>query len=662
MAGAAIWIGLASAAAVACAVAYFLERSKRKSAEAAAALEQATGRLSRRAETSERGRAAFYAEILDALPTPVWRRAQDLTIVYANAAYAEAVGAAGAAEAMLEGRELGGDDARRLARRARRTGETLSESRTAVFGEDRKLIEATERPLAAGGLVGDGRDVTALAEAQDGQAKLVEAHAEVLERVGSAIAVFTAAKRLAFFNAAFVELFEFDPETLPDMPLAEMLEDLRARRMLPEVVDFQAYKAERSADFQSLLDPREAYVFLPDGRTLKETAAPHPQGGLIYIYDDVSDRLALERSYRTLDRVQRQTLDALQDGIAVFGEDGRLRLSNPAFDKIFQNDDASAREPHITALADATRNVLTTESWRELRDDLVEAIISRSQAALRARTRTDRVLVIETAPLADGGVLVALYDVTDTHAVEQALRERAQALEAADRLKSEFLGIISYELRTPLTSILGFADMLRAGAAGPVSDRQGEYLDDILSAADSFIAMVDDIIDVAAIEAGKASLARASTPAGEAIAVAASEAAVRIAPLPLNIAPSAESGLVFHADPDRLRQILVRLLIVAGRYARDAATVSIEAKSDGAWASVVVAVGAHRTDGQNAISIEPARTAGASLDLTLAARLAQAHGGELIVERAAPGVLAARCRLPRVVDADAAEPPKAAAV
>ncbi len=656
MAAAGVWIGLTIVLALstlALAALCVRERRRRIAAEAEVGYGSATRQLAARAEAVERARARFYQDVLNALPIPVWRRADDLTLLYANDAYALAVGAATPAEALLHKTELGGADARSLARRSLKTGAALSESRVAVIGEDRRLIEVTERPLGGGGLVGDGRDVTSLAAAQDAQSRLIEAHAEVLERVGSAIAVFTAGRQLAFFNAAFTRLFGFQAEQLADISLTEMLENLRARRMLPEVIDFPAYKAERMADFQSLLEAREEYIFLPNGRTLKETSAPHPQGGLIFIYDDVSDRLALERSYRTLDRVQRQTLDALQEGIAVFGEDGRLRLSNPAFDAVFRSNEQLGREPHVGALADAARSVLTPESWRTTRDDLVSAIVGRATMRIRATTRTGCVLDMETLPLADGGVLVAIYDVTDSHAVEQALRERAQALEAADRLKSEFLGIISYELRTPLTTILGFADMLRAEAAGPVSERQAEYLDDILAAANAFIDMVDDIIDVAAIEAGQASLERASTPAADAIGIAATEAASRIAPLPLNIAPMAEPGLVFNADPDRLRQILVRLLTVAGRYARDAATVRIDARSDGDWAMVTVTVG--KTSGRitSTSGIEPARTAGASLDLTLASRLAQAHGGELIVERAAPGILVARCRLPRILDSAA---------
>jgi signal transduction histidine kinase len=342
-------------------------------------------------------------------------------------------------------------------------------------------------------------------------------------------------------------------------------------------------------------------------------------------------------------------LDALQDGIAVFGEDGRLRLSNPAFGTIFFGDDPSDRAIHIGAMADGARSVLTVESWRRGRDYLVEAVVSRKVTRLRAATRTGRMLAIDTVPLADGGALVAIYDVTDSHAVEQGLRQQAGTLQAVDRLKTEFLASLSYELRTPLTSIVGFADMLRAEIAGPLNGRQIEYLDDILTAANDFQDMVDAIIDVAAIEAGRTSLSQTSTPATEAISVATPEAAARLAPAPLNVAPLAEAGLVIEADPDRLRQILSRLLTVAGRYALDSAKVFVEAKSDGDSAVIAVSVGDPSTQGERSFGTDPACTAGASIDLNLAARLAQAHGGELIVDHAAPGILAARCRLPRSV-------------
>ena len=485
---------------------------------------------------------------------------------------------------------------------------------------------------------------------------------EVLERVGSAVAVFTGGRQLAFCNKAFVDLFGLDPARIEQrIGITELLDDLRRLRMLPEVIDFAAFKAERAAEFQSLMQPRDEFLFLANGRTLKETAAPHPQGGLIYVYEDVSDQIALERSYHTLNRVQRQTLDALQEGIALFGEDGKLRLSNRAFNALFRaEDDGLDAAPHVAALADVAGQSLTDETWDIGRQEMIDAVTSRAPAKLRAQSLDGRTLEIETAPLADGGVLTAMYDVSASHAVETALRGRAEALEEADRLKNEFLYVISYELRTPLTMITGFADLLRAGVAGDLSERQGEYLDDILSAGGAFIALVDDIIDVAAIEAGRAPLERTSTSAADAVAKAASDAAERIAPQPLNIAPNVQYGLTLDADAERLCQILTRLIMVAGRYARDGDAVVVTAKGDGDWAILTVTTGHVDLDETDTLfapdapdtdaGFPPARTARASLDLTLAARLAEAHGGEIIVNRAAPGALSAYCRMPRLPD------------
>jgi PAS domain-containing protein len=116
----------------------------------------------------------------------------------------------------------------------------------------------------------------------------------------------------------------------------EILEDLRTRRRAPEQADFQRYKKERLALFTSLLEPQEDLMHLPDGTTLRILAIPHPFGGIMFVHEDVTDKLALESSYNTLIAVQRETLDNLAEGIGVFAPDGKLRLFNPAFSHIWK--------------------------------------------------------------------------------------------------------------------------------------------------------------------------------------------------------------------------------------------------------------------------------------------------------------------------------------
>src|SRR6516165_3013061 len=105
-------------------------------------------------------------------------------------------------------------------------------------------------------------------------------------------------------------------------------------------------------------------------------------------------------------------------------------------------------------------------------------------------------------PLPDGNVLLTYLDVTDTSRVERALRERNEALETATRLKSEFIANVSYELRTPLNAIIGFAEILTNQYFGELSPRQLDYSRGILDSSHRLLSLINDILELATIEAG----------------------------------------------------------------------------------------------------------------------------------------------------------------
>ena len=113
----------------------------------------------------------------------------------------------------------------------------------------------------------------------------------------------------------------------------------------------------------------------------------------------------------------------------------------------------------------------------------------------------NRKLTWLSRPLPDGATLIAFNDVTSARKAEAALIERAEALEEADRMKSEFVAHVSYQLRTPLTTISGYSDFLQNGGAGEMSDKQSEYIFAIQSASEDLAKTIDDILDIAAIEA-----------------------------------------------------------------------------------------------------------------------------------------------------------------
>ena len=218
-----------------------------------------------------------------------------------------------------------------------------------MIGGSRRLLDITELPCSDGGAIGFAFDRTDVEIAETELRRHVSAHAEVLEGIGAAVAIYGADQRLKFFNAAFAILWGLEAEWLAAEPsFGDVLERLRERRRIPEHADFRAFKRERLQLFTSLIHRQQELMHLPDDRTLLLSISPHPFGGLTFIYENVTDRLALERSCNTLTQVRRATLDNLFEGVAVYGSDGRLKLHNPAYLKIWGlSQDDVAGEPHI---------------------------------------------------------------------------------------------------------------------------------------------------------------------------------------------------------------------------------------------------------------------------------------------------------------------------
>lgn len=452
--------------------------------------------------------------ILDALPMPVWQRNGDLSLSYCNKAYGTAVDAE-SDRALAESLEIAAgliaDHGRALASRAFATRMPQSESHHIVIDGKRHLMEFTEVPSklskdgSCGEMIGFARDFSDLESAHNELSRHIAAHGEVLEGLNIAIAIFGPDKKLKFFNSAYARLWELDQTWLTTEPeIGEILEVLHEKRRLPEYADFQAFKKEQRGIFTSLIEAREELVHLPDNTTLRSLIAPHPFGGLIFSYEDVTDRLALERSFNTLADVQRETLDNLYEGIAVFGSDGRLKLSNPAYARIWNLPEGMLEmEPHVTDIADHARKFCNTEDdWLALRDQIVRFVTDPKPFNGHLERGDGSILNYACVPLPDGNVLFSYIDVTDRFRVEQALRERAEAMETAARLKSEFIANVSYELRTPLNTIIGFAEILANQYFGKLSARQMEYSKGILESSQRLLMLINDILDLATIEAG----------------------------------------------------------------------------------------------------------------------------------------------------------------
>ncbi len=178
-------------------------------------------------------------------------------------------------------------------------------------------------------------------------------------------------------------------------------------------------------------EPTEDWWYLPDGRTINVTTSVNPQGGVVHLFDDVSERVSLQSQVATLVKTQRETLDGLSEGVAVFGSDGRLKLSNPAFSRIWKLPQALlARAMHIDEVIKLCQpGGAESDAWSLVRNAIVGVADRREDYAARMARADGSVIDCALAPLPDGSSLLTFADVTDNVNVEKALTERNDALE-----------------------------------------------------------------------------------------------------------------------------------------------------------------------------------------------------------------------------------------
>ena len=620
--------------------------------------ERLSAELSHR--TAEAGR---IRSILDTLPMPVWCRDDGDTVTGCNRAYAEAVDA-DTATVLDTGRELGAGyidgGGRALAKRAAQTRMAQSESHHVVIGGSRRLLEFTEIPVAGtdGAVVGFAADATGLEALQDQLADHIAAHADVLEGLHTAIAIFGADKRLKFFNTAYASLTGIDPAMLQGEPsLSEVFEWLREKRRLPEYADFPGFKADRDRWFTSLIEPVEELMHLPDQTTIRAVASPHPLGGLVFAMEDVTDRLALEGSYNTLIEVQRETLNNLHEGVAVFGGDGRIKLSNPELGRIWNfPDELLASGPHIAELVNAVRNFFPDDTdWSRLRQRIILMVTERAVRSGRLRRADDSVIRYSIVPLPDGNTVLSFLDVTDSAQVERALRERNVALENADRIKSEFIGNVSYELRTPLNAIVGFTEILDNRYFGELTERQAEYVECILQASTHLMALIDDILDLATIEAGYMALDLQQVDVHSLMSGLVEVAADRAEQAGLKIEVDCPDDIgALAADSVRLRQALFNLVSNAIQFTPAGGAITLSAQRNGEDMLLTVTdtgIGIAPEDQSRVFEKfergDPnARQSGTGLGLALVKSLIELHGGSVELDSAPGQGTRAICRLP----------------
>lgn len=362
--------------------------------------------------------------------------------------------------------------------------------------------------------------------------------------------------------------------------------------------------------------------------------------GSRYLIGMVSDITARKRAEERL----ADAIDTMSEGFVLFDAADRLALCNRKYKELYkESSDAFVPGIHIE---DMLRAGLAKGQYPDAAGHeekwLAERLASHRSdyQSFEQRLPGDRWVRVVARKTADGGTVGVRVDITESKRREAELQRAKEEAEAANRTKGEFLANMSHELRTPLNAIIGFAESLRCGIAGPLTEKQVGYVADIHRSGLHLLDLINDILDLSKVDAGALILREEVACVQEVLEVCArlirSRAEENGVRLILEYEPDLGSVVV---DPTRLKQVLLNLLSNAVKFTPGGGEVRFSASRTSESLMFLVAdtgIGMRAED--IPIALTPFRQLdgslarrheGAGLGLPLSKRLVELHGGAL---------------------------------
>lgn len=595
--------------------------------------------------------------LVDVIDMPVWLRDASGALSWVNEAYVHAVEGEDRQDVVARRLELLGTATRERIRASVTPERPFQEKVSTVIRGHRRFLEVAN-VRAAAGEAGLALDVSAIEDVREELNRTLRSHADMLDHLATPVAIFDRDQRLQFYNHAFQKLWDLDLAFLERRPdNGEFLERLRTEGKLPEPHSWRDWKEQVLAVYRAV-EAQPQLWHLPDGQTLNVFANAHPLGGATWIFENLTEKVDLEARYNTLLRVQGETIDHLAEGVCVFGPDGKLKLANTAFRALWGLSEAETRPGthirEIAALSEPSHD--GPGGWKLFSSVITGFDDDRLTRSGRIELTTGLILDYAVVPLPDAQTMIAFANVTDSVGAERMLTEKNEALRKADALKNDFVQHVSYELRSPLTNIIGFTDLLATPGTGELNERQREYLEHIATSSSVLLTIVNDILDLATVDAGIMQLDVTTVDVHALVAEAGEQIASRLKEnglsldVDLSAAPAQMSG-----DPQRLKQILFKLLMNAANFAPEGSTITLACRRDGG--DVVFAVSdsgpgippdLHKAVfSRFATGSGGGRRRGAGLGLSIVESFVGLHRGRVEIESREGGGTTVVCRFPQ---------------
>ena len=364
-------------------------------------------------------------DLLDNLPFPIWLRDNNLDIIYCNKKFAEFVPNKSQDDVIAEHAEIIGTNGESLSRELAKkvhANNRLGKTTVGVIANGNRIaMEAYEIPFyveqnlnntySAGCLI----DINELDLLRRNLKRHQNAQLEILGSLGTAFAVFSQNMVLNFYNSSFAELWRLDTKVLDQKPnYSAFLDMIRENRLLPEVPDYKAFRAEEQKAFNTIMEPINDLLHLPNGKTLRRIRAPYPMGGIVFAYEDISDRLAATSAYNALMTVQNEMLANLFDAVLVFGANGRLSFFNNAYLALWNADKKFlANEPSFEEVLDSQRAFFAKdEDWDSLKQEIGANLLNMTSKTMTLQRNNEK-LQIAVANLSDGSLMVTYKKLSD---------------------------------------------------------------------------------------------------------------------------------------------------------------------------------------------------------------------------------------------------------
>ena len=522
---------------------------------------------------------------------------------------------------------------------------------------DGQVIDVTSDPLPDGGWTMAVTDITPLAGAEGEASRRARALDAILEAIPHGVCVYGADHRVTMFNRAYVQAMDGAPLAVGD----HRLDIIRRRADAGEYGagapdDIVAEQASFNVDRPQMRRRRR-----PNGTVVDVRTAPLPHGGFISVVTNITPLTDAEAELSRRAEEMAAMLASIRHGIMLWGPDQRLIASNAVVAELMNH------PPGLLTAGRSQDEILDNMVRRgEFGDgprasDVAEGLRTRDRSVTYIRTMhlpSGRIIDIRSDPTPAGGWLSTYSDVTEARQAEEDLRRAKETAQAANLAKSRFLATMSHELRTPLNAVIGFSDALLREAANPAPARVAEFARQINESGRNLLGLINIILDVARIEAGRFDLASDVVDIERLVraAMRQSDAAAQAAEITL-VAELDDTLPRLRGDERRLAQVLRHLLSNAVKFTEigGAVTVGAALEPEGGLLIFVrdTGIGIREEDLERVFepftqldSTLARRYQGSGLGLYVSRALVAGHGGLLTLRSRAGEGTTAEIRLP----------------